>query len=232
MTLYKADFLELHGEAVKSTAKKSTTKKTKKDIENVDVNVEERPVTGGKQLPDPVKKPKTEKQLAALERARENRKRKREDAEKAELEAVEVAKKAVLEKEAELLQKKLEQKEKRRLKKEAKQEAPTPSSVDEISEVVDGVVEKEVKVRKPKKAKVVNPSIEEPPVWFKKYIEGHEIEKNTLSKDKKSVTDIKKESKQVASQAWANDMTRDRVNQERDNHMSRMYSSIFGSKLH
>lgn len=236
MTLYKADFLELHGEAVKTTTKKST-KKAKKEIENVEpvesVEEETRPVTGGKQLPEPVKKPKTEKQLAALERARENRKRKREEAElaeKSEQEAVEQAKKAVAEKEAEIEKKKAEQREKRRLKKERVQE-PTPSA-DGISEAVDEAVEvKEVKVRKPKKAKVVTEKIDEPPAWFKKYIEGHEMEKNSLSKEKRPVNEIKKESKQVASQAWADDLTRDRVNQERDNHMSRMYSSIFGSKL-
>ncbi len=229
MTLYKADFLELHGEAVKAAKPvKGKKKKVSVEVENVEP---EHPTTGGKQLPEPVKKPKTEKQLAALERARENRKRKREEADAAELKAVEDAQKAVEAKEAELAKKKAEQKEKRRLKKEAKESAP---STDGVSEAVEAVVEeseKAVKVRKPKKAKVVTESIDEPPAWFKKYIEGHEIEKNLMSKEKKSEKVIKKESKQVASDAWADDMTRDRVYQERDNHMSRMYSSIFGNKL-
>lgn len=237
MTLYKADFLELHGEAVKAVKPtKGKKKKESVEVENVEP---ERATTGGKQIPEPVKKPKTEKQLAALERARENRKRKREEKEAAELNAVEEAKKAVEAKEAELARKKAEQKEKRRLKKESKTKEPTPST-DGISEAIDSMAgvcgneepcEKEVKVRKPKKAKVVQEAIDEPPAWFKKYIEGHEMEKNSLSKEKKPVQVIKKESKQVASDAWADDMTRDRVNQERDNHMSRMYSSIFGSKL-
>ena len=229
MTLYKADFLALHGEAVKSTK----PKKGKKEDSVETVEEEERPTTGGKQLP--VKPPKTEKQLAALERARENRKRKRMEAEEAELKTVEDAKKAVEAKEQEIAQKKAEQKEKRRLKKEAREKQEATPSTDGISEAVEEMVsekpKKDVKIRQPKKAKVVNESIDDPPAWFKKYIEGHEIEKNMLSKEKRPVQVIKKESKQVASDAWADDMTRDRVNQERDNHMSRMYASIFGSKL-
>lgn len=236
MTVYKADFLDL----MNNQSKKQGKAKKISETENEEPEVE-RATQGGKQLPPPpVKKPKTEKQLAALERARENRKRKREETEAAESKAVEDAKAAVAAKEAELVRKKEEQKEKRRLKKEAKAKEsstappPPPSTNDEISEAVNREVEnleKEVKVRKPKKAKVVNESVDEPPVWFKKYIEGLAIEKNSLSKDKRSVQEVKKESKQVATQAWGDDMTRDKVNQEKDNHMSRMYSSIFGSKL-
>lgn len=228
MTLYKADFLELKGEPVKST------KKGKKVSKEVEPEVEpERPTEGGKQLP--VKKPKTEKQLAALERARENRKRKREEQEALAAKEVEDAKKAIADKEAEIAQKKAEQKEKRRLKKEAKQKAEQENSApsnDGVSEAVDNVEVSEakpVKERKPKKAKVV--SSDEPPAWFKKYIQGNALQANALSKEKQPEKKIIKESNAFAAEAWKDDLTRDRVNQEQDNHMARMYSSIFGSKL-
>lgn len=226
MTLYKADFLEAVGVPV---IKKSKGKK--RAVEEVEAEPE-RPTEGGKQLP--VKKPKTEKQLAALERARENRLKKKEEAllqKQAEEKAVEDAKKAVLEKEAEIEKKKLERKEKRAAKKAAGSSKEGSVTSAELDKVIEEVA-KEENVPKPKKIKKVKPvSDSEPPTWFKKYIEGQHIEKNELAKEKKPVGVVKKESKEVANNAWKDDFTRDRVNQERDNHMARMYSSIFGSKL-
>jgi hypothetical protein len=223
MTLYKADFLEAVGVPV---IKKSKGKK--RAVEEV---LEERPSEGGKQLP--VKKPKTEKQLAALERARENRQKKKEEAllqKEAEEKAVEDAKKAVQEKEAEIEKKKLERKQKRAAKKAGNSKEGSVTST-ELDKVIEEVTKVE-KVDKPKVAKVKKVKDDsEPPSWFKKYIEGQHIEKNELSKEKKPAAIVKKESKEVAQNAWKDDFTRDRVNQERDNHMARMYSSIFGSKL-
>lgn len=218
MTLYKADFLEAVGVPVPKNGK---GKKRAIEPETPPVTPE-RPTESGKQLP--VKKPKTEKQLAALERARENRQRKKEAekaAKEAELKAVEDAKKAVADKEAEIEKKKLERKEKRAAKKVKVEES--------VSDELDKVIEEVVKPKKVRKKKVVDEN--EPPAWFKKFIEGQHIEKNELSKEKKPPAVIKKESKQAANSAWQDDMTRDRVNQERDNHMARMYSSIFGSRL-
>ena len=223
MTLYKADFLEAVGVPVTKEIKKGKKRAIEPDTPP---ETPERPTESGKQLP--VKKPKTEKQLAALERARENRQRKKEAeklAKEAHQKALEDAQKAVSEKEAEIEKKKLERKQKRAAKKVEKVESV--ESV-ELDRVIEEVV-KEEKPKKAKKAKVVDDN--EPPAWFKKYIEGQHIEKNELSKEKKPVAVIKKESKEVASNAWKDDLTRDRVNQERDNHMARMYSSIFGSKL-
>lgn len=222
MTLYKADFLEAVGVPVI----KEKSKGKKRAVEEV---LEERPTEGGKQLP--VKKPKTEKQLAALERAKDARIKKKEEAklaQEAELKAVEEAQKAIVAKEAEIEKKKLERKEKRAAKKAGSSKEGSVTSV-ELDKVIKEV-EKVEKVEKVKKV-VKNVDSSEPPEWFKKYIRGQQVEQNNLSKEKKSAIVLKKESNEVAVNAWKDDLTRDRVNQERDNHMSRMYSSIFGSKL-
>jgi len=222
MTLYKADFLEAVGVPVI----KEKSKGKKRAVEEV---LEERPTEGGKQLP--VKKPKTEKQLAALERAKDARIKKKEEAklaQEAELKAIEEAQKAVVVKEAEIEKKKLERKEKRAAKKAGSSKEGSVTSV-ELDKVIKEV-EKVEKVEKVKKV-VKNVDSSEPPEWFKKYIRGQQVEQNNLSKEKKSAIVLKKESNEVAANAWKDDLTRDRVNQERDNHMSRMYSSIFGSKL-
>jgi len=225
MTLYKADFLVAVGVPVI----KEKSKGKKRAVEEV---LEERPTEGGKQLP--VKKPKTEKQLAALERAKDARIKKKEEAklaQEAELKAVEEAQKAIVAKEAEIEKKKLERKEKRAAKKAGSSKEGSVTSV-ELDKVIKEV-EKVEEVEKPKKVKKVVKSVDssEPPEWFKKYIRGQQVEQNNLSKEKKSAIVLKKESNEVAANAWKDDLTRDRVNQERDNHMSRMYSSIFGSKL-
>jgi hypothetical protein len=41
---------------------------------------------------------------------------------------------------------------------------------------------------------------------------------------------VKQAAKDVAQESWNNGLTRDRVNNEVDNHMNRMYSQIFASR--
>jgi hypothetical protein len=71
----------------------------------------------------------------------------------------------------------------------------------------------------------------EPPAWFKKYVEGVKKEENTLKVKKSSKKVVKKDAHETASKKWKEPLTRGRVENEVSNHMSRMYTTMFGRQL-
>lgn len=114
-------------------------------------------------------------------------------------------------------------------------EIPTPSEPSTPAEPTEPAdVEKKKRVKKEKKENT-NPQKltrkkSDPPAWFKDYVEGIQKEKaaaqGEVSKKQESI--IKSEALKVAKKSWDNGYTRDRVQNEVDNHMSKMYSMIFG----
>ena len=169
------------------------------------------------------KKPLTEKQLAAIER------RKKKTSEK-ELDTV-----------VKELEKSLDSKPKRKRTKKSEEkveEEKVEEKVEEIEKVEEKVEEiQEEKIEKPKRKKAKKEIIKsvkevekeiEPPVWFKKYIEGVQKEKQIYSEKKIPQKQMKIEAEEVAKKSWENGLTRDRVKDELDNHMSRMHKMIFG----
>jgi colicin import membrane protein len=221
--LYAAD-LESLGKPVKKP-------KTKRGVDGEAVLASPEPV------PEKVKKPLTEKQLASLEKMKEGRKRKKEEreAEKVANEKLIADKQnEITQKEHELAKKKAEQAEKRKLKREEKrktQEAtPSASSTDlAVDQAVEEALE-EPKKKKVKRVKEVKDD-NDPPAWFRKYVEGVSKEKNSITKDKKPVKQIQEEARVVAQESWNDTHTRDRVQNEVDSHMNRMYGMMFGRKM-
>ena len=209
MPLYAADI-----ESLAKPVKKTQGKKRK--AEEASVLQEETPEV----TPEPevkAKKPPTEKQLAARAKFAENRKKKLEEqaAEKLRLEK-EIAdkQKEIEEKEAAINVKKQARAEKRKMKKDEK----------EIEKAVDEAIEEKepkVKVQKAKKDDTV------PPAWFERFVEGAKMEEAQISAEKKPLKQVKAEAKEVAHAHWGNGVTRDRVNNEMNSHMNRMYSMIF-----
>lgn len=213
MTLYAADVMDLAKpvETKKSRGKKKAELPTPPASEP-EVKVEE-----------PVAKPKremSEKQKAALEKAKETRKRKREEAlaaKQAEEEAIKVKQEEIAAKEAEIAAKKEAVKEKRRLAREAKKNATVDEQIDkEVAKVT----------KKPR----VTKSSSEPPQWFQKYVEGVKKEQARHDKEKKPVKQIQEEASQVAQSKWDDGLVRDRLRNEVDGHMNRMYSMIFSGR--
>lgn len=237
MTLYSADFLDVAKPV--ETIKKKGKKVAQESLETpvVEENADIAPMALKKE-----KKPATEKQLAALKKAQEARKVKREELEKsklAETEAAEKMKTLQEEKEKSLIAKKELLKEKRRLKREEKKQGPTPEasseeSVDGMSHAVDEAVAQVAEVAdKPKvtKRKRVQDQTEDtPPAWFKKYVAGVKKEEGVISKEKKPSKQIRIEADKTAEIQWADKFTRNRVQNEVDGHMSRMYQMMFGSR--
>ena len=215
MPLYAADI-----ESLAKPVKKTQGKKRK--AEEASVLQEETPEV----TPEPevkAKKPPTEKQLAARAKFAENRKKKLEEqaAEKLRLEK-EIAdkQKEIEEKEAAINVKKQARAEKRKMKKDEK----------EIDVAVEKAVE-EVTEPKPKKVKRTLKRDESvPPVWFEKFVESAKMEESKIAADKKPAKIVKEEAKAAAQAQWSDGYTRDRVNQQVDNHMSKLYGMIFARK--
>jgi hypothetical protein len=95
-----------------------------------------------------------------------------------------------------------------------------------ISEPIPEPIPEPVKVRTPRKVR--DPSI--PPIWFEKYIQGVKKEEALAKTEKVPAKVVKQEAQEVAQKSWDNGLTRDRVSNEVDNHMTRMYSMIFNRK--
>lgn len=147
------------------------------------------------------KKPRSDKQIAAFERAKETRRLKKEDAEK-----------LILEKEQDELKEKERQEELYKLKQEKLEiQREKRKAKKDISLKVDEVV-----------------LDEEPPKWFKKYMTSVKMEENLIKSDRQPVKKVKLDAQETAHKEWQNGLTRDRVRNEIDGHMSRMYSQIFG----
>lgn len=71
---------------------------------------------------------------------------------------------------------------------------------------------------------------DDPPAWFRKYVAGVKNEESMLRSPKKPKREVAKEADQVAAQQWGNGLVRDRVRNEVDQHMSRMYQMIFNRR--
>ena len=97
----------------------------------------------------------------------------------------------------------------------------------EIEKAVDEAIEE--KEPKPKKVKVQKAKKDDtvPPAWFERFVEGAKMEEAQISAEKKPLKQVKAEAKEVAHAHWGNGVTRDRVNNEMNSHMNRMYSMIF-----
>lgn len=213
MTLYAANVMDI-AKPIEKKAKKASGKKA----------VEESPAPP--ETPVAVKKEPTEKQLAAAEK----RKRKREEAmesKRMEEEAIRAKEEEIRAKEDELARKKEEAKEKRRLAREARKTAPTQEVSPPTSTASDAASEEvPVKVKKAKKEK----SETEPPAWFQKYVAGVKAEEAKQSSARIPKKEVLEEARQTAQQQWNDGLTRDRIQNEVDSHMSRMYGMIFNNR--
>lgn len=180
----------------------SKHKKAKKPKKEVEISATPEPESPTPQVSE---KPKSEKQLAAIEKRKETLRLKKE--------AVEAKEKEAMEKERLKEEKKAAANEKRRLRRlEKKTTSPAESPKDEGTTSTMGV--KEEKVAKTPK----NP--DDPPVWFKQYV-----------KQAKKIEPSKQEVHEKAEKTWADEISRDKLNNEVKAHNHKMYSMIFRDRV-
>lgn len=90
------------------------------------------------------------------------------------------------------------------------------------------VVEEKVEKKERKKRVPRDPSV--PPVWFEKYIQGVKKEEALAKQEKVPAKQVIKEAQEVAQKSWDNGLTRDRVSNEVDQHLNRLYSMVFNKR--
>lgn len=183
--------------------------------------------------PIPIMDPKEAAKLRRKEKAAAKKEEMaRQEAEaKAALEAKEKELKFA---EEALAAKKEAQKEKRRVAREAKKQVPTPPESIQTESTIAEPVTTVSKKRKRKELSMDEQvdqavqTLEEPPAWFKKYVAGVKNEQREMREaPKKPKKEVAKEADEMARQQWGNGLVRDRVNNEVDKHMGRMYQMIF-----
>jgi colicin import membrane protein len=227
MPLYAAD-IESLAKPVKKVGGKKRKAEEASEVQEVTPAVTPEPEVKKE------KKPPTEKQLAARAKFAENRKKKLEEqaAEKLRLEAEVAEKQKEIEaKEAAIAAKKQARAEKRKMKKEEKEIDVAVEKAVPKKTLIEKIMEPLMEEPKPKKVKrTVKRDESIPPVWFEKFVESAKMEESKIAAEKKPAKQVKEEAKAVAQAQWSDGYTRDRVNQQVDAHMGKLYSMIFARK--
>lgn len=176
------------------------------------------------------KKPRTEKQIAAFEKAKETRKRKRE--------AETLARESEIkdkEKELDEVNKKLEEaQEKKRIANEKRKQARLAKK-EEVVAVVEEKEPEPVKLKpiavapapEPVPVPVPVANNDTPPAWLTKFIQNVKQHENGVGTVKKPQKVIRQEAQDMADERWAQPKVREQVNKNVDNHMDRLYNQIF-----
>lgn len=205
MTLYSANVLELAT---------PVPKKGKKGAKAIEPAPAMEPTTSEA----PAAKPKrvaSEKQLAALAKGQETRKRKREEAlaaKVAEEELIKSKEQEIASKEAELQKKVEERKEKRKAKALEKKQTETPAPTEPSVAGTDDSLVKEIEADlapKPKRKRAVK-SDEVPPKWFSQYVSGVKGEEARIADVKKPRKVVAQEARETAASSWNDGLTRNR----------------------
>lgn len=220
VSLYSADISD-----IAQPVKKEKKIRAKKNVPKIDDTPAASPIatTEIEPVPVPLKKAATEKQLAALAKAQETRKRKRDEKLAQEAAAVEAQKqedeKRLAIEEAQL-QKKAAANERRKLARLAKKNTPPPS---EASDTTSNAIDVAVAELKPKKQV-------RPPAWFKQFVNNVKQEEAEAAPIKRAKTTVTKEINKIANEKWQDGHVRDQVQDETSRHQQNMYAMIFGKR--
>ncbi len=230
MTIYAADVLD-YGSPTKIVKEKKPRKRKELPVEEGYIQqvdpILHKMKKAKKSIPSPPtsessadqpkpKKERTPAQLAAFEKAKATRQRKKEEAltlAKQTEEEIQSKQKEIAAKEAEIAAKKAAMAEKRRLAREAKK---VDKQVDELVDIEQG-----------------KPKIEEdkPPKWFQKYVEKTRVQEAKDTGLLQHPKEVEKDATKEAQTKWQNGIVRDRVQNEVNHHRSKMYQMIFGRSI-
>jgi len=138
-----------------------------------------------------------------------------------------------------MVEKQLEIKEKEKELEEAlkkpteivKEEKPVtpPPSIAEVEVCLEKPIEKPVDkpiekpVDKPVEKIKVSKDDNDPPAWFKTFISNAKQQESRIKEPKKPRKQVKVEAEKIAQQQWNDEYTRNRYNQQADQHMRKMH---------
>jgi hypothetical protein len=188
----------------------------------------------GQQIDAPAKPARTEKQIAAAEKAKLRRQAKKMLAQETPKEApvppvdekVKKPRKRKQEnKEADSSSETVETLVNEPVAKSKKQKVEKPLEMLLEAKIPD-IPEKVKKPRAPRAPK----ADDEPPKWFKSYIMGVKEEQARMSATKIPKKQVRFEADQEANEKWCEPVTRERVNRSVDHHMQSLYSMVFPNR--
>ena len=172
----------------------------------------------GKPVAEKIKKPRSEKQIAAFEKAREALKLKKEQKKVPEAPIKDEVKIEVPPE----------------TPKEEKIETPITSETPKVEalEKIEAPKEVTAPVKKAKKVKVEaqTQTDENPPLWFKNYVIGVKEEQAKINNSKIPKKQVRIEANDIAQKQWQQPVTRERVQNSVNNHMQKMYSMVFPNR--
>jgi hypothetical protein len=132
-----------------------------------------------------------------------------------------------------MVEKQLEIKEKEKELEEALKKPepcePTKLSITPPPSVSEVEVEKPIEkpIEKPEEKLVekikVSKDDNDPPAWFKTFISNAKQQESRIKEPKKPRKQVKVEAEKIAQQQWNDEYTRNRYNQQADQHMRKMH---------
>jgi hypothetical protein len=176
------------------------------------------------------KKPRSEKQIAAFEKAREARKKTLESKKSFEkpVETPASPPKTVSEPEVSDEVKVEIEKQVVEVKDDGSKESPKAEEKRKTKK--RAAPKTEEVIEKSEKIETGNQTEEEAPTWFKSYVIGVKEEQAKANNDKRPKKQVRIEAKEVAHQKWQQPQTRERVQNTVNNHMQSMYSKVFPNR--
>jgi hypothetical protein len=196
----------------------------------------------GQQIDAPAKPARTEKQIAAAEKAKLRRQAKKMLAQETPKETPvppvdekvkKPRKRKQTVKEADSSSETVETLVNEPVKKKTKkQKVEKVMEMEKVEEKVEVPVEEKIDKVKPKKIRTpkVPKSDDEPPKWFKSYIMGVKEEQARMSATRIPKKQVRFEADQEANEKWCEPVTRERVNRSVDHHMQSLYSMVFPNR--
>jgi len=105
-----------------------------------------------------------------------------------------------------------------------------PLEMEKEKELVEAPPVEEKKLKKKPRAPKAPKADDEPPKWFKSYIMGVKEEQARMSATKIPKKQVRFEADQEANEKWCEPVTRERVNRSVDHHMQSLYSMVFPNR--
>lgn len=218
MVLYSADIMDM-AVPVKSVKRGKKTQESTPDPEEPVVKKSRKRKAIVVQLPDQKEPEKIKKSRA---------KKVVEPVEKVEAVVEDVEKVEEPRAKKRLSEKQMVAIEKRKLANSLKKKIAEQEKTNPVEEVKEEIASTPIEP-KPKRIRVKkDPNVA--PAWFEKFVENIQKEKNQFTETKVTAKQVKADAIEVAKKRWEDGLVRDRVNDEMNNHMGRMYKMIFSGR--
>lgn len=124
----------------------------------------------------------------------------------------------------------------KKVEKKEPTQAQTETALEEVVNEPSTIKKVNLKAIKAANKKIIvsGQVADEPPTWFKAYLHDEQKRRNAdkPKKERSSAPAVKQAAEVQAAVKWSDGLTRDKVNNEVNGHMARLYNQIYGKKFH